>query len=51
MPWYWQCLVTLGQWAQTHQALVLALSVTLVLALGATRVPWRQAFRARRPRR
>jgi hypothetical protein len=47
---YWHILVTIGQWAQTHQELVLAISVTVVLVLGASRVPWRSAFHGRRPR-
>jgi hypothetical protein len=47
---YLQFIVSLGAWAQSHQELVLALSVTVVFLLGATRVPWRGAFRDRRPR-
>ena len=50
MPWYWQWLVSLGQWAQMHQALTLALSCTLVVLCGAARLPWRTFFMARRPR-
>jgi hypothetical protein len=48
---YWPFLVSLGTWAQSHQELVLALSVTVVFLLGATRVPWRNVFHDRRPRR
>jgi hypothetical protein len=47
---YWQFLVSLGTWAQSHQELVLTLSVSVVFLLGATRLPWRTAFRDRRPR-
>jgi hypothetical protein len=48
---YWHILVTIGQWAQTHHELVLAISVIVVLVLGAARVPWRSALHGRRPRR
>jgi hypothetical protein len=50
MPWYWHCLITIGQWAQTHQALTLALSLTMVVLCGAARLPWRTFFTPRRPR-
>jgi hypothetical protein len=47
---YLQFIVSLGAWAQSHQELVLALSVTVVFVLGASRVPWRTSFFNRRPR-
>jgi hypothetical protein len=51
MPWYWQFLVTVGQWAQTHQELALVLSLMMVVLCGAARLPWRTFFIARRLRR
>jgi hypothetical protein len=50
MPWYWQFLVSVGQWAQAHQALTLTLSLAIVVCCGAARLPWRTFFTARRPR-
>jgi hypothetical protein len=52
MPWYWQFLVSVGQWAQAHQALTLTLTLSLaiVVCCGAARLPWRTFFTARRPR-
>jgi hypothetical protein len=50
MPWYWQWLVRIGQWAQAHQALTLALSLTMIVLCGAARLPWRTVFTSRRPR-
>jgi hypothetical protein len=51
MPWYWQFLVTVGQWAQTHQHLALALSLLMVALCGAARLPWRTFFSVGRFRR
>lgn len=47
---YWQFLVSLGAWAQTHQELVVALSVLAILVCGAAHVPWRTTWFSRRPR-
>jgi hypothetical protein len=48
MPFYLQFLVALGQWAQTHQVFVLALSATLVVLLGVARLTWRASVHPRR---
>ena len=37
---YWALFVAIGAWAQMHPSLVLALSVAVVLGLGAARIPW-----------
>jgi ABC-type proline/glycine betaine transport system permease subunit len=43
----WSVLVTIGQWAQTHQTLTLVLGGTLVLVLGLAQVVQRTASRHR----
>jgi len=47
---YWHILVSIGQWAQSHQEIVVAISVLAILVCGAARVPWRTTFFTRRPR-
>jgi hypothetical protein len=51
MPWYWSWLVSIGQWAQTHQTLTLVLSLTMVVLCSTARLPWRTFFTSRRARR
>jgi len=48
---YVQFLVSLGQWAQAHQDLVLFSSLAVVVILGIARLGWRLSLYARRPRR
>ena len=45
---YWQVLVTVGAWAQAHSRFTLVVSLTVVIALAAIRLPWRSAGHVRR---
>jgi hypothetical protein len=47
---YLQFIVSLGQWAQNHQTLVIALCVTIVFVLGGVRFVQHTSFFGRRPR-
>jgi negative regulator of sigma E activity len=45
---YWHFLVSVGQWAQTHQEIMVAASVALVVALGLARLIGRASVYSRR---
>lgn len=49
MSWAWHMLISLGVWAQEHQALMLASSGTVIVVLGMARFGWRMARAPRRP--
>jgi hypothetical protein len=45
---YLHLLLTIGQWAQAHQCMVLTVSATVIVTLGIVRVTWRTALHGRR---